>query len=95
MSTLNIRPERPVDEIAKFAGHLKFTREQILGAFTAEELGQLSGGRLYLAGHYWVCEGCAMFLSTVGVDTSEVKLHKVSALELKQRYVRDGLDKAS
>ncbi len=84
MACLNIREERELTETKKFASNLKVSEDVVLSAFSKEELEKLKGASLYLAGHYWACDGCVSFLKTVGI--TEIKLDAMTAETTKQNY---------
>ncbi len=84
MACLNIKEGRDPKETRKFASHLQVSVEEILSAFSKEELEKLNGATLYLAGHYWACESCVYFLKTIGI--TEIKLDAMTAETTKQSY---------
>ncbi len=84
MACLNIRAPRESNETKKFASHLQVSEDEILSAFSKDELEKLKKATLYLAGHYWSCEGCVYFLKTVGI--TEIKLDAMTAETTKQSY---------
>lgn len=88
---LNIRPNRSLEEIGKFASHLEVSREEILAAFTQYEREKIRGSMLYLLGHYWACEGCVMFLEVLGIPESNIIFNRISAKETKSKYEKNGL----
>jgi len=67
MACLNIRPHRDSGEMGRFAAYKTVSYEEIRSAFTAKELDALAGSKLYLAGHYWICDSCSNFLKAVGI----------------------------
>lgn len=93
MTALNIRKGRPQAELARFAGHLNPGKEEILGAFSKDELAVLSGSELYLVGHYWACDNCVKFLGTVGIPKENIKFDPITGSETKARYESGGITK--
>ncbi len=85
MTCLNIKPNRELSEIKKYAGHLELSEATILAAFTEDELKQLDGSTLYLMGHYWACDNCKRFLDTVGVY--DIKFDKITGEKTKDKYL--------
>ena len=77
--------------LEKFAGHLKPSEEEILAAFTPEEMKVLNGAICYLAGHYWACENCINFLKAVGI--TDIRLAPTTAKETKEKYQAKGITK--
>jgi hypothetical protein len=88
MAPLNIRKNRDPEEVAQFASHLPFTPEQILSAFTSDEKKKLKGATLFLAGHYWACEGCMRFINTLGM---KIEIEQSAAEETKNRYIKGNI----
>ncbi|HXV27002.1 MAG TPA: hypothetical protein VD862_03215 [Candidatus Paceibacterota bacterium] len=91
LACLGIRRNRNPEELARFAGHLEPTEEEILAAFTKAELDQLRGATLYLVGHYYACDNCVRFCRTVGI--TDIRFDQVSAEQVRTRYEADGLTK--
>ncbi|MGC8622848.1 MAG: hypothetical protein ACP5SJ_03770 [Candidatus Micrarchaeia archaeon] len=91
MACLNIREGRTSNEIGKYASHLNPPKELIMSAFTPQEKEQLNGSYLYLLGHYWVCNNCKFFLGVVGIPESHIKLNKISADAVKNKYQINGV----
>ncbi len=77
------------DGMAKFAGHLAPSEEEIRAAFTPAELEWLLGATLYLVGHYYACENCQRFCSIVGIK--EILFDDVSGQATKDRYKERGI----
>ena len=67
IACLNVRAHRNSREIGGFAAYKTVSDTAIHSAFTAKELDVLRGAKLYLAGHYWVCDSCVNFLKAVGI----------------------------
>jgi len=86
MAPLNIRPNRSLDEIGRYASHLlpQVSDQYFLDAFVPEELEKIHGSKLYLLGHYWACDTCKRFTSLIGV--ADIIFNKFSADQVLKRY---------
>lgn len=91
MAALNVRQGRAQEELAKFAGHLVPEEQEILAAFSPEELGKLNGAMLYLVGHYWACDSCVRFLGAVGIPKKNIMFDPITGNETKDRYAKGGI----
>ncbi|OGG29462.1 hypothetical protein A2973_02865 [Candidatus Gottesmanbacteria bacterium RIFCSPLOWO2_01_FULL_49_10] len=77
IACLNIRPGRTIEELAQFANYKKPAKKDILSAFTAEEKTRLKNATMYLAGHYYSCDGCKRFLAILGIRDIRFKESRI------------------
>lgn len=78
IACLNIRSGRTIAKLAQFANYKKPTKKDILKAFTVQERTQLNNAIMYLAGHYYSCDGCKRFLKILGITDVRCKGSRIT-----------------